>query len=559
MLGGYELVERIGSGGMGIVYRAIDRRMNTTVAVKVIHEHLQADSAFVERFRDEAHYASLLTSPYIVRVIEFGFDQGQYFIATEFIEGTKLSQLIAQRQLSTEDSVAIAVQVAMALQAAAAHSVVHRDVKPDNIVITKDNAVKLMDFGVARLSYVETRQLFLGTVAYAAPEQFRGQTTIQSDIYAVGVVLFQMLAGELPFKGDTLSSLIRMHDEVAPPLEKIDWAPPDLVEIIARCLQKDPTLRYKDPSELLMALRRVQRNLTNPGDTMIADPTAVSAATITAQTVTSAAPRPVPSKAPPAAGAPPPRAVQPQLAPGRRGAPSRMVLAGGGAVLAAILLGGAMMVFGSGGGKPQNGSMAVAEEPPPTLEAPAAAPTEAPPPPPPPTEVPPPPPPPAPPAAAPAAPAAPPVVAPPVVRPTNTPAPPPPPPPPPPAATPAPPPPPPAPGGQYSLAGFSDRTAADNSLPGGAAGSGGTVYSCSPSSLYAFVNFSNVQAPKQFSGLWLRDGVSLGNNEFTQTQASGQSFFQIRSSFTALTPGRYTFQLRVDGAVVTQGSFTLAC
>ncbi len=265
-IGGYELVERIGSGGMGVVYKAIDRHSGTPVALKVIHDHLKNDAEFIERFRSEAHLASLLTSPYITRVIEFGSDNGQYYLVTEFVEGQRLSDLIATRRLTTDESVAIATQVTMALQAAAAHQVVHRDVKPDNIVITRDHAVKLMDFGVARLSYVETRQLFLGTVAYAAPEQFRGETTIRSDIYSLGVVLFQMLAGELPFKGDTLSSLIRMHDDAPPPLEKLEGVSPQLTAIVGRCLEKDPQRRYQDPAALLAVLRQVAGTTAAPAD-----------------------------------------------------------------------------------------------------------------------------------------------------------------------------------------------------------------------------------------------------------------------------------------------------
>ena len=568
-LGGYELLERVGAGGMGVVYKATDRRSSTTVAIKVIHEHLQNDSSFVSRFRDEAHLASLLASPYIVRVIEFGFDQGQYFLATEYVEGSRLSDVIAAAGdgLGVEESLAVAVQVTMALQAAAAHRVVHRDVKPDNIVITQDKSVKLMDFGIARLSYVETRQLFLGTVAYAAPEQFRGQTTVRSDIYSLGVVLFQMLTGELPFKGETLSSLMRMHDETPPPLEKLDGMPSGIRDVVAKCLEKDPSKRYQDPSELLAALRQVRQSLPTPPDptwiydtiTRITDTImpAMTAGTVRMSTSAAEQRQPVVQDvyAPPVASqAAPPPPTPPPSAPTRgQAAPKRVPLIAGAAAALGALAAGLFFALGSEGGS--NSSQAE-----PTAVAAAAEPTPAPEP----TPVPAPPAPVEPPAPAPVVP--PPAPAPVVVAPPPAAAPAAPPPAPPapvvipPTSTPVPPPPPaPASGAVFNFVGFSDHIGPNNGAPGDVISTGGNLRACNPSSLYAFLNFSNLQPPKQFIGSWTLNGSFLNQQAFTQDRTSSQTFFQVQATPNPLTSGMYRFQLTIDGSVVSQGSFTLSC
>jgi serine/threonine-protein kinase len=570
VLGGYELLERVGAGGMGVVYKATDRRSGTTVAVKIIHEHLQSDVAFVARFRDEAHLASLLSSPYIVRVIEFGSDQGEYFLATEFVEGSRLSDLIAASPdgLGVEESLAIAVQVAMALQAAGAHSVVHRDVKPDNIVITPDKSVKLMDFGVARLSYVETRQLFLGTVAYAAPEQFRGQTTARSDIYSLGVVLFQMLTGELPFKGETLSALMRMHDETPPPLEKLDGMPAAVREVVAKCLEKDPANRYQNPAELISALRQVRQSLSKPAEpswisdamTRIADtiiPSAATAGTVRASTSAAELRQPVlqdvstpaaPTAPASVAAEPPAPPRRPVVTPRARPDPNRLPwFAAGGAVALALIAGAVFALGGDGDTETPAEPTAVAVIAPEPTQPPSPTPV-------PPTPVPEPVAPAQPPPAAPAAPA--PVVVAPAAPPASVPAAPPPvvvPP----TNTPVPPPPP-AASGTFNLVGFADQTGPDNFAPSNAVRSGGTFRSCNPQFLYAFVNFSNVQPPKQFVAIWTINGSQLAPDTFQQTERQGQLFWRTPPG-TLLNPGSYRFQLRVDNAVATDGSFTVVC
>jgi hypothetical protein len=262
--GQYDLIERVGIGGMGTVYRAIDRRTGGTVALKLLHEHLQLDSASLERFRREAHIASLLTSPYIVRVIEFGSSEGRYYMVSEFVEGTRLSDVLQQGRIEPAVALSIAAEVALALEAAAQRGIVHRDIKPDNLIYTPDRSTKVADFGVSRLTYAPGMTLpgtFVGTVAYAAPEQFRGQSDIRSDIYSLGVVLFQMLSGELPFHAETITSLIQMHERTPPPMNKLPELPAAVKKLVARCLEKQPRKRYQQPSELVTALEAAREQL----------------------------------------------------------------------------------------------------------------------------------------------------------------------------------------------------------------------------------------------------------------------------------------------------------
>jgi len=256
-LGHYRLVERIGAGGMGTVYRAIDERTGATVAVKVIHEHLQHDPGMIERFRREAHVASLLLSPYIVRIYEFGSANGRYYLASEFVEGVKLSEILQQGALSPAEALAITAQVALALDEAAARGIVHRDIKPDNIMVTRDNAVKVMDFGIARLTYggaVTAPGMFVGTLTYAAPEQFRGSVDPRSDLYSLGCTLFHMLAGRPPFESDDLNTMMRLHLEAPPPMEALEHVPEPVRAIVERLLAKDPNDRFQTPGELLAAI-----------------------------------------------------------------------------------------------------------------------------------------------------------------------------------------------------------------------------------------------------------------------------------------------------------------
>jgi hypothetical protein len=262
----YDLLELIGTGGMGTVYRAIDRRSGVVVALKVVHPHLQDDVSYVERFRREAHLASLLRSPYVVHTLDNGFDNGRYFMVMEYVEGLKLSEILRSGPLAPLQALAITSQIGMALAEAELNHVVHRDIKPDNIILTAhDRSVKVLDFGIARQTMVggvTVTGLFVGTVAYSAPEQFEGHADVRTDIYALGVMLFQMLAGDLPFKAATPTGLMRLHEDAPPPLERLGALPEPVIDVVRRCMEKKPEGRYQHASELLAAIEVARQSLT---------------------------------------------------------------------------------------------------------------------------------------------------------------------------------------------------------------------------------------------------------------------------------------------------------
>jgi hypothetical protein len=270
---------------MGTVYKAVDRKTGATVAVKILHPHLAGEPAFLERFRREAYIASLLSSPHVVRVLDSGSEGDHQYIVYEYVEGVKLGELVQAGRLDPLQALAIAIQVARALEEADRKDVVHRDIKPDNIIFTPDGLVKVTDFGIGRLmtvTRVTVTGQFLGTVSYTAPEQARGRSDIRADIYSLGVTLFEMLAGELPFKSETPTNLMRMHEEAPPPLEKLTDVPEPIIDLIARCLEKDPDKRFQGPAELVDAIEATRRSLDEPATvtaTWVADVTQELAAT----------------------------------------------------------------------------------------------------------------------------------------------------------------------------------------------------------------------------------------------------------------------------------------
>jgi len=259
-IGPYELAEELGSGGMGTVYRAADTRNGQTVALKVMDSRLARDPDYVRRFQREAEIAKKLDSPHIVRVLDSGQDGNQHYLVMEYVEGKNLTEVLRERgKLPPEEARSIATQVALALEAAHANGVVHRDIKPGNILIDEHRTAKVTDFGIARAADSTTitkTGLFLGTLSYAAPELLAGKADIRSDIYSLGVVLYQMLAGRVPFESDTPLALMDMHRSQEPPtLESLGVrVPGDLRAIVARCLAKRPQERYRSPAELTAAL-----------------------------------------------------------------------------------------------------------------------------------------------------------------------------------------------------------------------------------------------------------------------------------------------------------------
>ena len=264
-IGRYRLIEMLGSGAMGSVYRAVDPRTKTDIALKLVADHLRSSPEYLERFHREARAATKLVSPYSVRVFDLGTDDGRPYMAMEYVDGPRLSNLLRERggRLEPVQALAIAYHVAQALDAAERAGVVHRDIKPDNIMLSRDDlAAKVTDFGIARLSIdagLTMPGVFIGTIAYAAPEQQQGSADLRSDIYSLGVVLFQMLVGERPFNADTWASLMRQHEEAPPPLERLVGLPDEIVALVARCLEKDPASRFQHAHELVAEIDRVRQ------------------------------------------------------------------------------------------------------------------------------------------------------------------------------------------------------------------------------------------------------------------------------------------------------------
>src|SRR5450759_3787463 len=279
----YELVGHIARGGMAQVYLAKDLLLDRPVALKVLFPELSVDRSFVERFRREAQAAANLSHPNIVPVFDWGEDSGTYFIVMEFIDGRPLSAILKTAgPLSADRTADIGAPVAAALGYAHKHGVIHRDVKPGNVLITDEGQVKVTDFGIARAinteeSLTQTGAV-MGTATYFSPEQAEGiGVDARSDIYSLGVVLFEMVTGRPPFLGDTPVAVASKHvrDHPPQPRELNPSIPPTFEAIILKSWAKDPNHRY-DTSEDL----RADRLRFNEGRSVLAmeDPTAMQAA-----------------------------------------------------------------------------------------------------------------------------------------------------------------------------------------------------------------------------------------------------------------------------------------
>lgn len=256
----YELGPVLGHGGMARVQRAKDRKLERPVAVKILSAPYDRDKAFVERFQREAHAAARLNHPNIVAVYDSGSENGTHYIVTELVDGETLGELLNREgALPPERAAEIGREVARALTAAHERGVVHRDVKPGNVMITADGKVKVVDFGIARAAGAEsvTRSgLVLGSAPYISPEQARGEPGDErSDIYALGCVLYQMLTGQAPFVADTpLATLyLHVHEPVVPP-SNVRPVPPEIEQVVMRCMEKDPADRYASAAEVEAAL-----------------------------------------------------------------------------------------------------------------------------------------------------------------------------------------------------------------------------------------------------------------------------------------------------------------
>lgn len=262
----YEIIERIGSGGMADVYKAKDKRLNRFVAIKVLKHEFSSDDDFVRKFRAEAQSAAGLSHPNIVGVYDVGDENGIYFIIMELIEGITLKNYIEMKgKLSIREALNISVQIASGLSAAHEKRIIHRDIKPQNIIISRDGKVKISDFGIAKMADSKTvTTTAAGTVHYISPEQARGgYSDERSDIYSLGITMYEMVTGRVPFDGETNVAIALLHiqGEMTPPSEINPEVPKSLEKIILKCTQKKPERRYSSAKELIADLRQV---LTHP-------------------------------------------------------------------------------------------------------------------------------------------------------------------------------------------------------------------------------------------------------------------------------------------------------
>ena len=259
----YRVTERIGTGGMADVYKAVDETLGRTVAVKVMHARYAADPAFASRFRQEAQAAANLQSPNIVNMYDWGADGDTYYIVMEYVRGSDLKSIILEKGALPSKKVAdIGAQVASALSVAHGYDIIHRDIKPHNIMVQPDGSVKVMDFGIARAGNSTMTQTgsVLGTAHYVSPEQAQGkELTGASDLYSLGVVLYECVTGTLPFDADTpvAVALKQVNEQPLPPSAVNNSIDPGLEAIIVKAMQKRAPDRYSSPDEMRRDLRRV--------------------------------------------------------------------------------------------------------------------------------------------------------------------------------------------------------------------------------------------------------------------------------------------------------------
>jgi len=278
----YEIISRIGSGGMADVYKARDHKLNRFVAIKVLKKEFRVDSKFVSKFRVEAQSAAGLTHPNIVNVYDVADEQGISYMVMELVEGITLKDYIEKRgQLSAKEAISISIQVANGIECAHKNHIVHRDIKPQNIIISREGKVKVTDFGIARAASVNTiSSNAMGSVHYTSPEQARGgYSDFKSDIYSLGITMYEMLTGRVPFDGDSTVTIAIKHlqEEMELPSKYAPDMPYSLEQIILKCCQKSPDRRYTGMTELIQDLKQ---SLIDPNGDFVKIPASAGSETV---------------------------------------------------------------------------------------------------------------------------------------------------------------------------------------------------------------------------------------------------------------------------------------
>ena len=279
----YEIIDKVGSGGMSDVYKALDHKLNRYVAVKVLKDEFSEDKSFVSKFKVEAQSAAGLAHPNIVNVFDVGDENGIYFIVMELVEGITLKKYIEKKgKLPVKEAVSIAIQIAQGIEAAHNNHIIHRDIKPQNVIISREGKVKVTDFGIARAASANTiNSNAMGSVHYISPEQARGgYIDEKSDIYSLGISLYEMLTGKVPFEGDSTVTIALQHinEEIPSPKLEVPDLPISVEKIIEKCTQKKSERRYLKVAELIADLKKSL--ITPDEDFVVLAPVATNGATI---------------------------------------------------------------------------------------------------------------------------------------------------------------------------------------------------------------------------------------------------------------------------------------